>query len=235
MKTIVDENLETFSIYICVFKIFGILELKSSESNCKKFFSFFHSLFFYIFYMICFKGGLIYLKLFTDPIVYFCQVVNHVCSLSCISVIYFNEILSHDFHFEIFQYLSKIDELLIERFSIKIKYKKIKYFNIFVTIILVLMLSVTYMLSPGKNDNLPAILYDFYLVVPYMIWFVEFYFILFVHQLKNRFILIKEIIFSKNLLHHEKCVINEILKTSLNLINTINKLFGLIILSVFGN
>lgn len=229
-----NENLRSFSIFIHIFNIFGIFKLKICAKRQEKFLSLFLIASFYIFYIICFLGGCLFLKHYTDKIVLYCQYLNHICSFFCISVIYMSEIIPSDSHIVVLRFLSQIDNLLIRNFKVKIDYRRKRIFNFLIATLYFTIMTFVTLLSPGDKNNIHAVLYDLYLVVPYLIWLMETFYTLLAYHIYTRFCLIKEILRTPKLFRHEIVIITEIFINTYKMMGAINNLFGMTVLAIFG-
>lgn len=224
----VEKNLECFASFIFVLRIFGLIKLKENETIAEKVTSRVHI----ISIIILFLSSLIERRnlVFTDPVAYFCQLIDKGVIVVCLTTILLIQLLFPHNHQKIFKRLGDVDQLL--QIAKPLNYRKSRYFNNFC--VFFNMFGITgYIIIVCSLTAIQKQYYFIFATSAFMASFLQFFYVIIVIHIFLRIKKLEEILLKSNV-HELKSSIHEIFKRFFKFYEIMNEQLGLTILIIMG-
>lgn len=226
-----EKNISSFSIFIFILRIFGLVRLKENETVAEKILSRTHPLtFVLIFFSFFLMDGP---QLNDDKITIFCQYVDRTASAIIMELMLLDAIIYERPYAGMLKVLSEIDELITRNLKIKINYKKCKLINILMaslSLIVFSMFQARFFMVTGVHK----IFFILFSIIVTLSTFVELFFIAIVIQIYFRMQLIERFMIDEKISHQQLQFLNKLFSKIVELISIVNDIFGVSLLLIGG-
>lgn len=189
-----EKNLSSFSIFIHVLRIFGLVRLKENETIIEKIFTRFRVILIILFLTSSFFGKRKFV--FQDSIAVTCQFLDRNFVVGSTIVIFSGVFFSHQPHVKVIEALSKVDDVIMETFKIKINYGRIRVLNFimaFFSLNVVVSSVLILMMIPVQVFNFLA-----FSCASFLIFFVEIFYVAVTVQILNRILKVEAVLSSSD-------------------------------------
>lgn len=230
-----NKNLQSFFVCIFILQFFGLIRLKESETLCEKILSRLKLILFIISLLAFFA------RIVTTPnddlMIIYCQYIDRAASIVSALLIMVEFLICRHSHGSIFDVLSEIDDILMNRLRIKINYRTNLLLNCLMcasnsVLVYGIILSTKNFIT--SNFNFTGYFFFTFTISWFLTCVIQTFFVSIVLQIYLRFRHVEKFLSEHEENFYFYDVINELLMKSYALIEVINETFGITILIIAG-